>query len=120
MFSFALGPGRQIQELSTLPLDISTVVAERLAIEYAIDVRVDPPNDLVSGDRKIAGVLCQSHLRGAEVDWVVCGIGLNTNLKLTDATIPGSTSIFIETGQMVCHKELLGKLLKSLAPFARR
>jgi BirA family transcriptional regulator, biotin operon repressor / biotin---[acetyl-CoA-carboxylase] ligase len=37
------------------------------------------PNDLLVGDRKLAGVLAESVLTGTRVDAVIVGIGLNVN-----------------------------------------
>ena len=119
MFSFALRPGITIDELTALPLQIASTVAERLVSSYAIDIQVDPPNDLVVAGRKLAGVLCQSHLRGEDVEWVVCGIGLNTNLQQDEVTVTDTTSLRIETGHSIGHPELLEKLLESLARFGR-
>jgi BirA family biotin operon repressor/biotin-[acetyl-CoA-carboxylase] ligase len=37
------------------------------------------PNDLIVGDRKLAGVLAEAAFDGDAVQWVVVGIGLNVN-----------------------------------------
>lgn len=116
MFSFMLANLISLQDLADLPLRVATVVAGRLNADFDLDVRVDPPNDLTIGGRKLAGTLCQSHLRGTDISWVVCGIGLNTNLSRDQIQVPGSTSLLIESGYRVDHEQLLGSLLEVLAP----
>lgn len=35
------------------------------------------PNDLILGDRKVGGILCEARWRGQQVAWVTVGIGIN-------------------------------------------
>ena len=45
------------------------------------DVKVKWPNDVVVGDKKIAGILVESSIQGAKVDHVVVGIGVNVHTR---------------------------------------
>ncbi|ODS81640.1 MAG: biotin--[acetyl-CoA-carboxylase] ligase [Cytophagaceae bacterium SCN 52-12] len=68
------------------------------------------PNDVMVGNRKIAGILIENTLRGAFVTNAVVGIGLNINQ--TQFSSPRVTSLALETG--VCYsleKELEQLLL---------
>ena len=114
MFSFVICPRLEIADLLSLPLTIAATIRDEVNVRYRLDVELDPPNDLMIGGRKVAGVLCQSHIRGANVDWVVCGVGLNTNLSAQDVTVPDSTSLRIASGQIYQHEVLLGHLLGAL------
>ena len=116
MFSFVIQPRITIPELATLPAMIAAMVRDELNSRFRANVAVDPPNDLTIRGRKLAGVLCQSHLRGKNIEWVVCGVGLNTNLSASDVSVPGSTSLSIACGGHYCHKELLEYLLTALDP----
>ena len=44
-----------------------------------MEVGLKWPNDLFAGDRKLAGVLAESSVRGGAVDALVIGIGMNVN-----------------------------------------
>jgi BirA family biotin operon repressor/biotin-[acetyl-CoA-carboxylase] ligase len=114
MLSFVLRPRIAISHLSELPLTIAEVLRDELNARYGLNAAVKLPNDLTLGGRKVGGVLCQSHLRADSVEWVVCGIGLNTNITEQELQVPGSTSLHIETGLTFDHEELLGHLLAAL------
>jgi BirA family transcriptional regulator, biotin operon repressor / biotin---[acetyl-CoA-carboxylase] ligase len=47
---------------------------DRFAIE---PVRLKWPNDVYSGDRKLAGVLAEARWRDGAVEWVAVGVGIN-------------------------------------------
>ena len=49
-------------------------------------VRVKWPNDIISGDRKIAGILPQAQINSNRIDFVIIGLGLNVNS--TEADFP--------------------------------
>lgn len=63
------------------------------------DVLVKWPNDVVVGDKKIAGVLVESALTGSKIDWVVVGIGVNVHTRSFPDELAGvATSIALEGG----------------------
>jgi BirA family biotin operon repressor/biotin-[acetyl-CoA-carboxylase] ligase len=116
MFSFIASNRVSIDELQRLPLTFAQRVAHEIQELYDIPIDVDPPNDLTIRGNKFAGILCQSHLRGSDIRWIVCGMGINTNLAAADRQVPGSTSLLIETAEPVDQRALLERLLDVLAP----
>ncbi len=58
------------------------------------------PNDVVLGGRKIAGVIAESSFSGKSLSFVVVGIGVNCNAKISPASMKGNqaTSLLEETG----------------------
>jgi BirA family transcriptional regulator, biotin operon repressor / biotin---[acetyl-CoA-carboxylase] ligase len=54
-----------------------------LAVAAALDPIVSPgvslkwPNDLMWGERKVGGILCEARWQGGALGWVVVGVGLN-------------------------------------------
>jgi BirA family biotin operon repressor/biotin-[acetyl-CoA-carboxylase] ligase len=42
------------------------------------------PNDLILGDRKLAGVLCEARWRGERLGWVTVGVGVNVANPVPD------------------------------------
>jgi BirA family biotin operon repressor/biotin-[acetyl-CoA-carboxylase] ligase len=87
------------------------------AVEAAVDVRADIkwPNDVQIGGRKLAGILIESELSGADVKYALAGIGVNVNDAIEDAEIAGiATSLLRETGREVSREDVLAGLLNEL------
>lgn len=63
-------------ELGILPLAAGLVVAEAVRARGA-PAQVKWPNDVLVGDRKLAGVLAEAQSAGGAVEWVCLGIGVN-------------------------------------------
>jgi BirA family biotin operon repressor/biotin-[acetyl-CoA-carboxylase] ligase len=65
------------------------------------------PNDVMLGDRKVAGILAETTWDGHEL--VVCvGVGINVNTQEADlAQIPGATSLTMASGQRFDRGALL-------------
>jgi BirA family biotin operon repressor/biotin-[acetyl-CoA-carboxylase] ligase len=59
-----------------LPLTLGVVLARGLSSRFGIEVLLKWPNDLVSGGKKIGGVLVEVRTSG-ETGFAVCGVGLN-------------------------------------------
>ena len=68
----SLAPG-----LELLSLRIGLAVSEALEVLGAPPVGLKWPNDLMLGDRKLGGVLCEARWQGTAPGWVVAGLGLN-------------------------------------------
>lgn len=67
------------------------------------------PNDLLVGDRKLAGILAET----AGPDAVVVGMGMNLNWD-ADRLHPGATSLAVECGHPVGRDDVLDALLAHL------
>ena len=64
--------------LEVLSLRAGLAVAERLDdLGAEACVRLKWPNDLMLGERKVGGILCEARWQGAALAWVVIGLGLN-------------------------------------------
>ena len=87
--------------LSLLPLAAGVAVAEAIEAQ-GVDGQLKWPNDVLVGERKIAGLLAEASTDAGRVDSVVLGVGVNVNLRASDvpAEIAGVTaSLFEETGR---------------------
>lgn len=108
---------RLSQWLSWLPLMTALGTAE--AIESAGSARVSLkwPNDLLIGDRKVGGILCESGASVRSGLFQVIGIGINVNgerASFPRALRDVATSIRQETGQEIDRQRLLVRLLEEL------
>ena len=97
-----------------LPLLTGVAVAEGVRSASGVVARLKWPNDVLAGDRKLAGILAE---QSADGDAVVIGVGLNVStsekaLPVSPAGLP-ATSLLVE-GADVGREALLAKILRSL------
>ena len=79
-FVFRVPAGARLPQL---PLAAGLWVAEALAAAARIDARLKWPNDVLCGDRKLAGILTEAKTRGEETH-VAVGIGVNVRGPVED------------------------------------
>ncbi len=73
------------------------------------------PNDVLVGDRKLAGVLIEGESSGSELDYALAGIGVNVNDPVDDEEIAGiATSLLRELGEETSREAVLAALLNEL------
>jgi len=119
--SFILRPedspvGRSLFPL--LPLAVGLAALEAINDTAGVQVRLKWPNDLVSGKRKVGGILVESVTRGRTPAFAVAGIGINVNHEESDfpeALRESATSLRLIAGHQVDKEKLLGHLCRSLA-----
>ncbi len=76
--SFVLRPRVRLADAPGLALVAGLAIAEALdPFAGGARVRVKWPNDVRAEGLKLAGVLVEGSLRGAELAWVVLGVGIN-------------------------------------------
>jgi BirA family biotin operon repressor/biotin-[acetyl-CoA-carboxylase] ligase len=103
--SILLRPRVSAQQLGLLSLVAGVAVAEALDRIAPVRCRLKWPNDVVIGHRKVAGILIQTRLNAANVDYVNVGIGINVaqpieSLPSTAVTLrmaSGDPSLTVET-----------------------
>lgn len=82
------------------------VAGVRLGLKWPNDVYDGP------GERKLAGVLAESSLRGSQVDAVVIGMGMNVNGGVPEGLATPGTSLAEVAGREVDRVDLLVALLR--------
>ena len=94
--SFLLKPPNPLAEIVFLPIIFSLAISQTLG--DAIVTAIKWPNDLMAGDKKIAGVLVEAKSLQEKVDFVIAGVGININSEKKE--LPEcATSLYIETGK---------------------
>lgn len=73
----------------------------------AVDVVLKWPNDLIVGERKLAGILAER-----ADDAVVMGVGINVGLKESELPVPTATSLAIEHAAFTDRAPLLRAILR--------
>jgi BirA family biotin operon repressor/biotin-[acetyl-CoA-carboxylase] ligase len=68
---------------AVLSLRVGLAVAEVLErLVPGLALRLKWPNDLMLGDRKVGGILCEARWQGAALAWVAVGLGINVTNPL--------------------------------------
>lgn len=114
----SLGQGLSLADwLSWVPLTAALAVAEAVHTVAATSLALKWPNDLLLGEQKVGGILCESSLAIPDNPIVVIGIGLNVNIPrelFPDELRPIATSLFESTHRIVDRNRLLAQLLLDL------
>jgi BirA family biotin operon repressor/biotin-[acetyl-CoA-carboxylase] ligase len=93
-----------------LPLLTGIAVAAAVRAEAGVAAGLKWPNDVLVGDRKIAGILAEAH-----GDAVVAGVGLNVTLTRAELPVPTATSLLLENAACLDRGRLLAAVLTELA-----
>ena len=75
---------RLAEWLSWLPLMTALAAAESIESVASVSVSVKWPNDLLLGERKVGGILCESGTDAGSKPFQVIGIGFNLNGERND------------------------------------
>jgi BirA family biotin operon repressor/biotin-[acetyl-CoA-carboxylase] ligase len=110
--SLQLRPAIASERLPELTGVASLACAEAIAALTGVEPKLKFPNDVLVGDRKLAGILAE-----AREGRVVLGIGVNVNVpaeELPQGVGRPATSVLVETGHELDRAELLAELLERL------
>jgi len=89
----------------------AAVATARAVRDAGVDASIKWPNDVLVGDRKLAGILTEMEGEADRVSWLVVGIGINANVDAADLpTDRPVTTVREEVGD-VDRRELTQSLL---------
>jgi BirA family biotin operon repressor/biotin-[acetyl-CoA-carboxylase] ligase len=91
------------------PLLAGVAVAGALGPLTEIDVGLKWPNDVLVGDRKLAGILAER-----VDDALVLGVGINVSLRADELPVPTATSLQLEGSAVVDRMPVLLAVLRSM------
>jgi len=110
MFSVLLRPNVAPIDVALLPIVVAVAVAEALGDE----TRIVWPNDVVIGDRKICGILCESAADESGLAWAVVGIGVNVRAAPEVPDARWTAGSLADGGRPPSRNDLLVALLERL------
>jgi len=103
--------------LPWVPLATGLGVAEGVELCTSQAIGLKWPNDIMIGQKKLGGILCENIRQGAQGPAVVVGIGLNVNAQPSDfpTELQGTaTSLLMEQNEEIDRLTLLATLLSKL------
>ena len=80
------------------------------------EVRIKWPNDIMSGNKKLGGILIENFLKSEFISSSIIGIGLNINEEKFE-DLPNATSLYMEINQKFKLKKILNILIQELLKF---
>lgn len=114
-FSIVLKPTNKLD--NNLPLENLTqymsVVLAKFIEEHGIEAQIKWPNDVLIKNKKIAGILAESSIKGNTLKGIVLGVGINLNStkeELAQIDKP-ATSLNLELNKEINPQEFLEALL---------
>ncbi|CAM1363047.1 Biotin--(acetyl-CoA-carboxylase) ligase [Tenacibaculum litoreum] len=75
------------------------------------------PNDILSGNKKLGGILIENTLKGSKIVSSVVGIGINVNQDLFPENLPNASSVKKILGKEFDLETLLESILKKLKDY---
>lgn len=121
-FSVILRPKFEVYYVSLIGFATAVAVVEAIRDLTQVEAFLKWPNDVLVNDKKVAGILVEATLLADKIEFVVVGVGVNTNISLEEApkdlrdricSLKEITGREVQNGEMM--KTILSKL-SSLYP----
>jgi BirA family biotin operon repressor/biotin-[acetyl-CoA-carboxylase] ligase len=119
-YSLVLRIDGGMRQLEGLSLVVGLAVLQALRNFGVQSTGLKWPNDVLVGNKKIAGILLELVGDPADVCHVVLGIGINVNMQLSDEVDQEWTSIRLESGKSSDRNALVVELSKQLSAHIKR
>jgi BirA family biotin operon repressor/biotin-[acetyl-CoA-carboxylase] ligase len=116
-FSVLLRPDLRPQEATQMTVASATALRRAIAAETGLKPEIKWPNDILTGGKKVAGILTEMSAELDHVRHIILGIGVDVNLdagELPAELRKTATSLKIETGEMISRADLAVAILREL------
>ncbi|SCZ75957.1 MULTISPECIES: bifunctional biotin--[acetyl-CoA-carboxylase] ligase/biotin operon repressor BirA [Pseudomonas] len=119
-YSLVLRMDGGLRQLEGLSLVVGLAVMHTLR-EYGIPgAGLKWPNDVLVGQKKVAGILLELVGDPADVCHVVLGIGINVNMQSAEEIDQKWTSVRLESGKVIDRNQLVARLNEVLVSYLER
>ncbi|WP_419926506.1 biotin--[acetyl-CoA-carboxylase] ligase [Candidatus Poriferisocius sp.] len=121
LFSVLTRPRLAVESSHLATTALALAAVEACRAQAGVRPGLKWPNDLVVGDRKLAGVLAESIMAGGRLEAVVVGMGLNVRTGAAPSEA-AETSVALEDvcGEVIDRRELLAEILTGFAYWMER
>jgi BirA family biotin operon repressor/biotin-[acetyl-CoA-carboxylase] ligase len=100
-----------------ITLTAAVALADAVACFSPVAPAIKWPNDIMIGNKKLAGVLTEAVSNSRKIEFVIVGIGVNVNFSLESMPLEireRATSLSVLTGRSVSREALLRRLIQDL------
>lgn len=105
-------------ELGVMSVRVGLVVADAVdALLGRVETRLKWPNDVLLGDRKLAGILCEGRWHGETLQWLAVGVGVNVRNAIPTAVARRAVAL-AEWLPAVRRLDVLDRLVPAVARLA--
>ncbi|MFJ5287687.1 bifunctional biotin--[acetyl-CoA-carboxylase] ligase/biotin operon repressor BirA [Pseudomonas sp. NPDC088429] len=119
-YSLVLRIDGGMRQLEGLSLVVGLAVMHTLRKVGVAGAGLKWPNDVLVGNKKIAGILLELVGDPADVCHVVLGIGINVNMQVAEEVDQQWTSVRLESGQVCDRNALAVQLSEQLQAYIQR
>lgn len=113
-FSIFLANALQdIESIYNLNVAVSISILEVLKKVNIPELKIKWPNDIMSANKKVGGILIENAIKHSDQIQSIIGIGLNVNQQSYDG-LPQASSLCLSTGRFFDCEELLTKIVSQL------
>lgn len=109
-------PHFKIEEQFYISMVVSLAICKALKTLKIAQLRIKWPNDILSADKKICGILIENVIKNNKLQGTIIGFGLNVNQKYFDS-LPKASSMSLLTGVIYNKDEVLSKVLKQIQSY---
>lgn len=106
--------GLLVKDKVLLNFAVSLAIVDVLEVMSLTRLAIKWPNDILSSNAKLCGVLVESVMRGKEIESAIIGIGLNVNQEVFPKHLQKVTSMYNEMGQFFDLDKVLEELMIAL------
>ncbi len=102
-----------VKEQFYISMAVSLAILKALSVFKIPQLRIKWPNDILSADTKICGILIENVIKNNNLQGSIIGFGLNVNQKYFD-NLPQASSMSLLTGVIYNKDEVLSEILKQM------
>ncbi|TFY85291.1 bifunctional biotin--[acetyl-CoA-carboxylase] ligase/biotin operon repressor BirA [Pseudomonas kairouanensis] len=119
-YSLVLRVEGGVRQLEGLSLVVGLAVMQTLRESGVQGAALKWPNDVLVGDKKVAGILLELVGDPADICHVVIGVGINVNMQKAEEVDQRWTSVRLEAGASVDRNHLVARLSVQLQGYLAR
>ena len=98
-----------IEQQTLLNFTVSLALLNVLKEFNIPDVSIKWPNDIMSRQKKLAGILIENQIKGSQIASTIIGIGLNVN-ETEFSELPQATSMYLSSGTSFAIENVLNEV----------
>ncbi|MBU2930183.1 biotin--[acetyl-CoA-carboxylase] ligase [Winogradskyella psychrotolerans] len=102
-----------VTEQFYISMAVSLAITKALSSFKIPQLRIKWPNDILSADTKLCGILIENVIKNNKLQGSIIGFGLNVNQKIFK-NLPQASSMSLVTGVLYNKHEVLSEVLKQL------